>query len=278
MDDCSLRLLSWNAAYRVKRQAEQLAYLLQRKPRIVALQEVTRKTARLWREGLSEAGFQQIVTTFDVVAEAGMLEGGRRYGQVVASCWPLTPLPPCEFEIPWPERVLSAIVHSPGGEIEFHTAHIPAGESHGWIKIETFEGIYKRLACVSRLPRILCGDFNSPKMERGDGTIITFGQRIGADGEVVNEGDGRWARGEQSVITGLARYDLPDVYRLLNGYQVQEWSWVRHVWGRRHGGRFDHVFASRSLNPMECRYLHSSREEGLSDHAPIEVCFAPESQ
>jgi len=45
--DCPLRLISWNVAYRVKRQHEQLARLLERAPHIVALQETTEKTARL---------------------------------------------------------------------------------------------------------------------------------------------------------------------------------------------------------------------------------------
>lgn len=187
----------------------------------------------------------------------------------------MEPLPPTDFGIPWTERVLSAVIQTPTGAVEVHTAHIPAGESHGWIKIETFEGIHKRLAQTSTTPRILCGDFNSPKQETEDGTVIVFGERVGPDGEIIREDDGRWARGEHSVITVLAQYDLPDVYRMLNGYRVHELSWARQIWGRQHGGRFDHVFASRSLNPVMCSYLHALRDDGLSDHSPIEVCFEP---
>lgn len=215
------------------------------------------------------------MSTFDLAADPKVLTGGRRYGQVLASRWPLDPLPLTEFDIPWAERVLSAVIETPGGAIEVHTAHIPAGESHGWIKIETFEGIHKRLAQASTVPRILCGNFNSPNRETEDGIEVTFGKRIGTDGTLIREKDGRWARGERGVITDLAQYDLPDVYRMANSYAVQEMSWTRQIWGRQHGGRFDHVFASRSLNPVQCTYLHDLREEGLSDHSPIEVCFAP---
>ena len=31
-------------------------------------------------------------------------------------------------------------------------------------KQEMFEGIFKRLACTSKIPRILCGDFNTPQI------------------------------------------------------------------------------------------------------------------
>lgn len=33
------------------------------------------------------------------------------------------------------------------------------------------------------------------------------------------------------------------------------------------------MFASRSLHPVACGYLHPLRELSLSDHSPIEACF-----
>ena len=271
MIDYPMCLISWNVAYRVKRQPEQLARLLDRRPHVIALQECPQKPARLWCEGLSEAGFEHILTTFDLAADPEVLTGGRRYGQILASCWPLDPLLPSGFDIPWPERVLSAIIQAPTGDIEIHTTHIPAGRSHGWTKIDTFVGIHKRLARRSPIPRILCGDFNSPKQETEDGTVLTFGERMDSEGNIISERDGRWAEGEHSVITGLAQYDLPDVYRMLHGYRAQEVSWSRQIYRQQHGGRFDHVFASRMLNPVKCEYVHAFREDGLSDHSPLEV-------
>ncbi|MGH8065722.1 MAG: hypothetical protein ACRERE_10925 [Candidatus Entotheonellia bacterium] len=43
------------------------------------------------------------------------------------------------------------------------------------------------------------------------------------------------------------------------------------------GRRFDHVFASTSLNPLSCTYLQKFRESGLSDHAALEAVFLPQS-
>ncbi len=256
-------LISWNVAGRVKKLPMQANGLAEHEPHVIALQEVTATTIPLWRSEL-EAREYQIITSFDLASDRESLVGGRKYCVLTASRWPMEALPPTDFDLPWPERVLSVIVHSPWGEIECHNVHLPAGVSHGWIKVETFEGIYGRLAGESKLPRILCGDFNSPRAERTDGVTVPFGDH-----------KERWSSAELSVITGLAEYDLGDVYRHLHGFGKQDVSWVMWRLGKQYSRRFDHVFASQRLNLKSCGYLHSLREQGFSDHSPIEACFAP---
>ncbi|MGH3819914.1 MAG: hypothetical protein ACRDRE_19630, partial [Pseudonocardiaceae bacterium] len=41
--------------------------------------------------------------------------------------------------------------------------------------------------------------------------------------------------------------------------------------GRRNGYRFDHTFitTAHATTVRDCRYLHESRENGLSDHSPM---------
>jgi hypothetical protein len=84
-------------------------------------------------------------------------------------------------------------------------------------------------------------------------------------------------------LQALAPYDLHDVYRRLHGYATQAYSW----YPRRHdprrqaqmiGRRFDHGFASASLNAVSCTYLHAFRTSGLSDHAALEITFRPEAR
>jgi exonuclease III len=186
--------------------------------------------------------------------------------------------------VPWPERILSVMIESPWGNIEFHTAHIPAGCSKPHEKkVETLEGIYRRLARTEKHPRILCGDFNTPQRERCNDHsdhIVTWGQFENRNGvlQVCKSFRGisgeRYHRAEHDVLQGLSNFDLSDIYRL-NGYDAQDYSWYWTGKGRTIGRRFDHVFASLSLNPVECRYLHHCREDGLSDHAAIVACFAP---
>ncbi len=258
-----LRLISWNVAGRVKKLTAQVESLADHEPHVIALQEVTATTIPVWRRALEGYGYG-VITSFDLADDHEVLRGGRKYGVLMASHWPMKALPPTDFDIPWPERVLSAVVNSPWGEIECHNAHLPAGVSWGLIKVETFEGIYKRLCQNAEYPRILCGDFNSPQRELEDGTTIPFGV-----------GNKRWSDAELGVITGLGKHDLGDVYRRLHGFGKQEMSWVMWNRGRKYGRRFDHVFASRRLNATVCTYLHTLREQGLSDHAPIEACFEP---
>ena len=163
------------------------------------------------------------------------------------------------LEVPNSELVLSTNVGHPEMPIEFHCIHIPNGSDHGWEKIESFEGVYEGLAMKSDIPRVLCGDFNSPKEELPTGEIIPW-----------RNTDERWANGELSVISGLAGFDLGDVYRKLHGYPPNSFSWyARDGTGRR----FDHIFASHSLGPTECDYIQGWRLDRLSDHSAIEAVF-----
>jgi endonuclease/exonuclease/phosphatase (EEP) superfamily protein YafD len=79
------------------------------------------------------------------------------------------------------------------------------------------------------------------------------------------------------VIVGLAEHDLSGVYRAVNGYEADGWNYkcVRkgvEKWRRR----FDHVFASESLNAVSAQYLHEHDE--LSDHTPLLVEFKTPSR
>lgn len=273
------KLVSWNLAGRSRRAGEQIQALQTELPDVVTLQEVTTGSLSILTDGSAEIGLTHIIDSFSLAPNPEELTGKRRYGEIIASRWPVKALPPTEF-VPWPERFLSGEIEHPAGEIEIHTTHIPPGSSNGWIKVEMLEGIYRRLACEADHRRILTGDFNTPQSEKRDGTVVTWGQ-YEEGGEVLmwkrwRGGAGEdWDRGERSVLVGLREFDLTDVYRRLNGYERQESSWY---WCGRTppiGRRFDHVFASKSLNAVECRYVHEWRENGLSDHSGMVVTFTP---
>jgi exonuclease III len=277
----TLRLISWNVAARRQLLPRQAEALLAHRPDIVALQEITATTVGPWREALAEAGLPHVVDSFELAPDRSVLLRPRRYGEVLASRFPLHPLAPDAFAVPWQERVLSAVLDTPHGPVEVHTTHIPPGASNGWIKIDTLNGIYARLACQHPGHRLLCGDFNAPDTELPDGRIVTWAQVIRADGTVTCRKRWRggpgidWDRGERAIAEGLAAFDLGDVYRAVNGWDAQDASWYFYGYGLCKGWRFDHVYASRSLGATTCRYLHDLREQGLSDHSPIETCFEP---
>ena len=261
-----MRLLTWNTRAgggktRRPRQIDEIATL---DADVVALQEVTRGSVDAYREGLQRIGLEFVLDSFGLAPEHQVLVRARRYGQVIASRWPLTAIAPAEFNVPWQERVLSCLVDVPTlGRVELHNTHVPPGSSNGWIKIEHMEGLWSRLATACAVPRVLMGDFNTPQAEHADGTVQTWGTGPGRDD--------RWDEGERRVLLGLAEHDLPDVFRAIHGYSKSEFSIVM----RGNPRRYDHVFASRSLRPTSAEYVHRLREEGLSDHAPLLVEFVP---
>jgi exonuclease III len=138
-------------------------------------------------------------------------------------------------------------------------------------KVETCEALYVALARDTDRHRILCGDFNTPRLETTEGEVITFAENHPEHIE-------RWDAAERSVIAGLAEWDLSDAFRALNGYERRDVSWIFNTRARRKAGhRLDHVLASASLRPTWCDYQHGWRDDGLSDHSAIEAIFEPET-
>lgn len=254
------KLLTWNVAGRTKLLGEQVAAVVRREADLVALQEIRPSTVGPWREALVAAGPPHAV-------DSSAFIGSRRPFNLTASRWELTELP--AIGAPQPERVLSVVGESPAGQIEIHNAHIPPAPSNGLIKVETCEALFARLARASERHRILCGDLNTPRFESDAGEVETFASKHPDHAE-------RWDAAERSLLTGLAGWDLVDVFRELNGYDRRDVSWVMHTRARRKAAhRLDHILASASLRPIACDYLHGWREAGLSDHSGMEALFEP---
>jgi exodeoxyribonuclease III len=76
---------------------------------------------------------------------------------------------------------------------------------------------------------------------------------------------------EYAFYSKLQDSGLKDAFRQLHP-EAKEYSWV----GRSNDGyRFDHSFVSSDLLPKlkDCRYLHETRESGLSDHSALVTEF-----
>ena len=271
----SMKVLSWNVAGRVAKYPEQLNAVLEQDPEIIGLQEIIQSTQSRWLSDLSEAGYY-VSCSFDLIQDKSILKHGRKYGVLVASRWDFKQKNRQEVLIPWDERLLSLEINSPWEPIEFHNIHMPAGVSHHVIKHQTFEGLFNYLAHKTNKLRILCGDFNSPRKEYPDGRVVVWGKaKRGKDGRLINDLSERQARAENGIFSGLTEYNLRDVYRGVNGFQDEDYSWV-HKWrDRRTYRRFDHIFASSQLKPISCEYLHELIDNGLSDHAPIVANLNP---
>jgi endonuclease/exonuclease/phosphatase family metal-dependent hydrolase len=275
----TLRVVSWNIQQGGgRRVAAHVEALREQEPDVVALQEVFPSAIAAYREHLARIGLRYLADSFSWAADPAVFVRVRRYGNLIASRWPLVLLDPAPFVLPWQERAVSVLLCTPWGAIEAHSVYLPMARPDSY-RAETLEGIYAGLAQASQRPRILCGDINGPQAELADGQIVTFAARRRRNGGFVLPANKEYARrcdtAERAILKGLAAFDLPDVYRALHGYQAQDCSWYWRHNGRSGGFRLDHMLASLTLNPVSCEYLHSLRRVGLSDHAPLAATFEP---
>jgi len=119
---------------------------------------------------------------------------------------------------------------------------------------------------------VLCGDLNTPRRERPDGSVMSFARESG--GKLRPERGDRWDEGELGVVPGLRDLGFADAFRALHGYDVKSPSWTwRRIAGHGGGYRLDHVFLSAELEPVTALYHHEWRDTALSDHAALEVDF-----
>ncbi len=281
-----MRLISWNVARAGQaRIPYQVAALTARAPDIIALQEVRINRVPEYRHALQAAGFRYVIDGF--TGGCAEFTGRRAAGVLVASkeACAIVPEERAAMLLPWPERLLSVTITTEWGSVEMYTVYVPVG--YGGqpldVRTQTLECLYGGLSRPAKRHRILCGDFNLPQHETAEGEVITFGQTRRKNGAFAITNAVMHAS-ERKVLTGLAAFDLTDVYRSLHGYGRQEFSWYHPSSGN--GFRLDHVLASRSLNARECRYLeafrtpHAEKYVGLgfnklSDHAAMEVDFDP---
>ena len=253
-----LRLVTWNVAGRVGAQPQQAAALAGVAADVVALQEVTVRTAPLWRASLAEAGFVSWADALDGLP-AG--KSRRRLSVLTAARVDVVRL---ELPgVPWPERVLRCRV----GELEVINVHSPIAPSPELAKIRTHEAVAALLAEASTVPRVLCGDLNTPRRELADGTLLTFAHD--SKGRLRPERGERWDRAERALIRDLG---WVDAYRALHGYGDRSASWT--FANDKGGWRLDHVLLD-GLTPVSATYAHEWRRAGLSDHSALIVDVQP---
>ncbi len=252
-----MRLITWNVNRRVERLAAQAAALAGREPDVVALQEVTARTWPLWHAALVTIGLGHALCSLDGADARREPATRRRTGVVLAA---RTPLGAAErLEAPWPETTLAAEVEG----VIVHTAHVP-NAANGWIKPDTLAALRAGLEAGSG-PRVLCGDLNTPRRELPDGTVVSFARDSRT--RLRPERGTRWDDAELGVVPGLRDLGFADAFRAVHGYGSREPSWV---WSHGGGWRLDHVFAA-GLEVEAAVYHHGWRDDGLSDHSPLEA-------
>jgi exodeoxyribonuclease-3 len=252
-----VRFITWNVAGRVGAQPEQAAAVASVGADVVCLQEVTVRTAPLWRASLAACGFTRCVDALDGLPP----KPTKRRLAVMTAAGSLERLP--APRVPWTERVLCCAL-SDG--VEVINVHSPIAPSPELAKIRTHEAVAEYLSSGSG-PRVLCGDLNTPRRELADGTLLTFAHD--SKGRLRPERGERWDRAERALIRDLG---WVDAFRAINGYGTRDASWT--FTGDKGGWRLDHVLVDQ-LTVVNAEYRHEWRRAGLSDHSPLLVELQP---
>jgi exodeoxyribonuclease-3 len=249
-----LTLLSWNVAGRVTRAVSQAELVAGAGADVVCIQELTPRTAATWVERLTLSDYEVAVAEMPPVRDSS-----RPLGVMIAARSPLTPV---RVEgVPWPERVLAAVVDG----VEVVNVHSPISPKPGLAKVLTHEAVFRHLAADADRPRLVCGDLNTPRREHPDGSVWTFARS--RSGVLRPQRGERWDAAETALIRGLEPHGYRDAFRALHGHAVKEVSWT---WPRGGGYRLDHLVVSTEIAVEDCRYLHEWRTElKLSDHSPL---------
>lgn len=262
-----MRVLTWNVARRSSRLIAQATALAAREPDVVALQEVTRRTAVQWRRAFELMGLVHVRSSLDDADPSRAPAARRSTGVMLASRAPLRARDP--VAMPWPETALCAVTESTRDQVELHCVHVP-NAANGSVKVESLRAIRRRLAAAEPTSRVVCGDLNTPRRELPNGEVWSFAR--GSTGRLRPDRGAEWDAAELDIVPGLRDLGYRDAYRALHGYGAREPSWTwQQIAGHGGGWRIDHIFVSSQLDPMTCCYHHAWRDSGLSDHSALEA-------
>jgi exodeoxyribonuclease III len=270
-DAVRLRVITWNVARRGSRIVEQATVLAAREPDIVALQEVTRRTVTLWRRAFELMGLVHVRASLDD-ADPAWAPATRRATYVMLASRTLLRDAPQTLPVPWPETALGVAAETQHGAVELYCVHVP-NAANGLVKVTTLQAIRRGLAAPGDVPRVLCGDLNTPRRELPNGEVISFARD--SRGRLRPDRGPAWDAAELGVVPGLQELGYRDVYRAVHGYGARDPSWTwRRIAGHSGGWRLDHIWATAQLHPLASTYHHAWREQDLSDHSALEADLA----
>jgi len=252
-----LKIATWNVNGIRARQAEVLGWLAQEKPDVVCLQEI-------------KASIDQLTFELrDIEGYWGHWHGGKGYSGVAllfakpfAPAGPTVMHPVFDFE----QRVCTATVATPAGEVTFASIYVPNGGKDFAAKMRFLEGIETWAAAAQQAGQrlVLCGDLNVARSDMDIHPKERKPNQVGARPD------------ERALFEEILSHDLVDVGRTLepdNDNLFTWWAPWRNMKQRNIGWRIDYVLATPAL-AATVRTMTVQREIGTSDHGPVVAEFA----
>lgn len=275
-----MRILSWNVNFRSEACLEGIHGL---EADIVLLQEVKHEAAGGFLASLARSGCNHSAYSGSPSDEH------KRYGNVIASRWSVSAMARgWAPAMRWPQLALRSVVRTPRGDIEIFNVHIPNGRGNGWDKVYSLEALADALDGADHGARVLGGDFNEPQTILPNGQLVTWGQRLDADGSTrlgrrssggappgwFTDKEGRshdlqrWDSAVRRIFEGSA-HGLRHV-RAIADSDPQGLPVTHIVQGKPRF--FDHLFVSSHLRADRYEYVDSVRENlQYSDHSAVYV-------
>ncbi|MCP9915335.1 endonuclease/exonuclease/phosphatase family protein [Cyanobium sp. ATX 6F1] len=254
---------------------------------LLTFQEVKNKYATEFMQRLSELGFHAIHT-----GDSG--DGGKTYGNLIASRWPIEQKP-LGLSNPPPFPCLIGRAHVSIGTnegVDILTVHAPNGSNNGWDKIHTLEAVQRVIRSISPGPVIVTGDYNEPQFFPGKLPVRSWAwtsekswasrrdelmTRENARGGMEGHPRQRWDNAVGWFFDDGALHDLQHAFWAKYGTGAMEATYLTRSASRPERW-FDHAFISSHFEVIECAYRHDVRRPGgESDHSAlcIELAFRP---
>jgi len=251
-----LKIATWNVNGIRARQAQVLEWLAQEQPDVVCLQEI-------------KASIDQLTFELrDIEGYWGHWHGGKGYsGVALLVAKPFAPTGPTimhpvfDFE----QRICTATVPTPAGEVTFASVYVPNGGKDFAAKMRFLEGIETWAAAAHRSGErlVLCGDLNVARSDMDIHPKERKPNQVGA------------RRDERAMFEQILSHDLVDVGRTLEPDNENLFTWWapwRNMKQRNIGWRIDYVLATSSI-AATVKAMTVQREIGTSDHGPVVADF-----
>ena len=109
--------------------------------------------------------------------------------------------PSATLPVPWTETAVAAVAATAIGPVEIHCLHVP-NAANGWVKPHTLRAVRAGLDVAPPMPRVVCGDLNTPRRELENGEVTSFARD--SRGRLRPERGSEWDEAELGVVPGLA--------------------------------------------------------------------------